>query len=342
VKKKIKVLLVFDTPVEYAIDHDYREEFKEEGWETESDIYNALIELGCEVRTLGICKDITTIINEIKTNRPEVIFNLTEVFDQRASLDKNFVGVLEMLGVPYTGSSAKALFLCNDKALHKKILRFHRIRVPRFQVFYRGHRVWLPKKLKLPFIVKPLSDEASRGISLASIVDNESALIERVRFIHEKMQMDAIIEEYIDGRELYASVIGSKRIRVLPFREMKFGTIAEDDEPRIATYKAKWDLAYRKKRGMKNVFPGKLAEGVEEKIIDICKRAYRALNLQSYARFDIRVASSGRVYIIEANANPNLAKDDELAQSADKAGITYARLVQDIISLAQKANCRGE
>jgi D-alanine-D-alanine ligase and related ATP-grasp enzymes len=136
------------------------------------------------------------------------------------------------------------------KALHKKILRFHRIRVPRFHDFYRGHKVWLPKRLKLPLIVKPLSDEASRGISLASIIDNAEALSERVRFIHEKMHMDAIVEEYIEGREIYVSVMGTKRVIVLPHREMKFGN-SPDDEPRIATYKAKWDEQYRKKWGIK-------------------------------------------------------------------------------------------
>ncbi len=334
--KRKKVLLVFDTPVNKPRGYSYADEFREVDWDTESNVYNALVENGYDVRLLGINKDVNILLQEIKENRPDVIFNLAEVFDSKASLDKNFVGFLEMLGIPYTGSSSKALFLCNDKALHKKILRFHRIRVPKFHDFYRQHKVWVPKKLRLPLVVKPLADEASRGISQASIVDSEQALKERVNFIHEKMNMDAIAEEYIPGRELYVSLIGNKRVEVLPFREMKFGNVAGEDEPRIATYKAKWDKQYRKKWGLKNTFPGKLANGVQEELEEICKRAYRALNMQSYARFDVRVTQSSRTFIIEANANPNLAKSDEIAQSAEKAGISFNKLIQKIVMLAFK------
>ncbi|MFH1092796.1 MAG: ATP-grasp domain-containing protein [Candidatus Omnitrophota bacterium] len=333
-KKRLKVLLVFDTPMPRPRDYTYVDEFQDIDWNTENHVYNALIENGHGVRMLGICKDVSILLEEIKENRPDVIFNLAEVFDSKASLDKNFVGFLEMLGIPYTGSSSKTLFLCNDKALHKKILRFHRIRVPKFHDFYRGHKVWLLKKLRLPLVVKPLADEASRGISQASVVDSEEALIERVKFIHEKMDMDAIAEEYIPGRELYVSLIGNKRIKVLPFREMKFGSNTSEEEPRIATYKAKWDKNYRKKWGLKNTFPGKLANGVQEELEEICKRAYRVLNMQSYARFDVRVTQSGRTFILEANANPNLAKNDEISQSAEKAGIPFNKLVQKILMLS--------
>ncbi len=335
-KKRLKVLLVFDTPLPRPRDYAYVDEFDDIDWNTESHVYQALIENGHNVRMLGICRDINILLEEVKENKPDVIFNLAEVYDSKASLDKNFVGLLEMLGIPYTGSSSKTLFLCNDKALHKKILKFHRIRVPRFHDFYRGHKIWLLKKLRIPLVVKPLADEASRGISQASIVDSEEALIERVKFIHKKMDMDAIAEEYIPGRELYVSLIGNKRIQVLPIREMKFGSIADDEEPRIATYKAKWDKNYRKKWGLKNVFPGKLANGVQRELEEICKRAYRALNMQCYARFDMRVTPNGRTFIIEANANPNLAKNDEIAQSAEKAGISFNKLVQKILMLAFK------
>jgi len=206
-----------------------------------------------------------------------------------------------MLDISYTGSSSKTLFLCNDKALHKKILRFHKIRVPKFQDFYRDYKVKLFKKLRFSLIVKPLADEASRGISQASVVDNEQAFLDRINFIHVNMKMDAIAEEYIPGRELYITIIGNKRIEVLPFREMKFGNERSADEPRIAIYKAKWDKKYREKWGLKNTFPGKLANGVQQNLEEICKRAYRVLNMQSYARFDVRVTQSGRTFIIEAN-----------------------------------------
>ncbi|MFH1458805.1 MAG: ATP-grasp domain-containing protein [Candidatus Omnitrophota bacterium] len=333
-KKKLNVLIVFDTPVPQPRGYKFIDEFQDIDWNTEANVYEALLANGHKVSVLGICRDINILLEEVKENPPDVIFNLAEVFDNKSSLDKNFVALLEMLEIPYTGASAKTLLICNDKALHKKILRFHRIRVPRFHAFHREHKIWLPKKLKLPLVVKPLCDEASRGISLASVVDNEASLIERVKFTHEKMKMDAIAEEYIEGREFYVSVLGQRRIKVLPLREMKFGTITQEDEPRIATYKAKWDNNYRKKWGIKNVFAGKLAEGLEKTVTETCKRAYHVLNIQAYARFDIRISPKGRVYILEANANPCLAKNDEIAQSAEKAGITYNKLIQKFIDLA--------
>jgi len=330
--KKLKVLLIFDTPFATPRGYDFKKEFEDLDWATESDIYNTLLEIGHNVSLLGLHKNIGLLLEEIKESRPDIVFNLAEVFNQKSHLDKNIVGFLEMLEIPYTGASTASLFICNDKALNKKILRFHRIKVPRFYTFYRGHRIWLPKRLKLPLIVKPLAEEASRGISQASVVDSEESLIERIRMIHETMKKDAIAEEYIDGREFYVSVLGHKRIKVLPLREVKFGEFGED-EPRVATYKAKWDLKYRQKWGIKNVFAGRLPNGLIEKIEDICKRAYRVLNMDCYARFDIRVGSDSKVYIIEANANPCLAYSDELAQSAEKAGISYDKLVQRIIAL---------
>jgi D-alanine-D-alanine ligase len=332
-KKRLNILLLFDTPSFKPRGYDFKEEFKEIDWSTESDVYQALKELGHKVTLLGLYNDINILLEEVKENRPDIIFNLTEVFDQKTYLDKNVVAVLELLDIPYTGATPMSLLICNDKALSKKILSFHRIKVPHFYTFYRNRRIKLIKRIKLPLVVKPLCEEASRGVSKASVVDSEEALIERVKFIHEKMNMDAIAEEYIEGRELYVSVLGNKKLRVLPFREMKFGELPQD-EFRIATYKAKWDFEYREKWGIKNVFAGKLAEGLDKKIIELCKRAYRALNMQCYARFDIRVTSSGSVYILEANANPCLARYDEFAQSAEKAGIPYTKLIQKIINLA--------
>jgi len=334
-KKKLEVLLVFDSPFFAPRGYDFKKEFEDLSWMTEDDIHKALKKCGYAVRLLGLYDDIGILLEEIKENRPDVIFNTTEVFKQKSHLDKNVAGVLEMLEIPYTGAIPGSLFICNNKALTKKILSFHKIRVPNFYVFYKRHKIWLPKRLKLPLIVKPLREEASRGISQASVVDNEESLAERVDFIHKKLDRDAIAEEYIEGRELYVSILGNKRIKILPFREMRFGDFGEG-ESRIVTYRAKWDFDYREKWGIKNVFVGRLSEGLDKKIANICKRAYRALNMQCYARFDIRVTSVGNVYIIEANANPCLAQYDEFAQSAEKAGIPYNKLIQKIITIALK------
>ncbi|MCR4338037.1 MAG: ATP-grasp domain-containing protein [Candidatus Omnitrophica bacterium] len=333
-KKRLKVLQIFNTPYAVLRGYDFKEEFSDkENMYTENDVYRALQANGYEVRLLGLFDRIEPLLEEVRDFQPDVIFNMVEVFKDNSRLEHHVGALLELLGVPYTGASSEELFLCNNKAICKKILRFHRLRVPRFQTFYRRHKVRRPQTIKLPAVIKPLCEEASRGISQASVVDSDQAFVERIKFIHENMNMDAIAEEYIDGRELYVSVLGSNRLTVLPAREMKFGEMSED-EPRIATYKAKWDDNYRDRWGIKSMFATKLPDGVDEHIVDVCKRAYRALELKSYVRFDIRLTPTGQVYIIEPNANPCLAQIDELSQSAEKVGISYPQLIRKIVMMA--------
>ncbi len=329
-----RVLLVFDLPYAVKPGYDYAAEFADpDGSYTENDVWQALLECGYEVHRLSLFDDVRPLLDAVREVKPDVIFNLCDTFHEVTHWDKNILATIELLGIPCTGASSNALFLCNDKALSKKILRFHRVRTPRFHTFYRGHKVWLPKTLKLPCIVKPLTEEASRGISQASIVDDEASFIARVKMIHERMNLDAIAEEYIDGRELYVSIIGDRALRILPTREMTFGQM-DEDEPRIATYKAKWDDKYRKRWGIRNHFAKTLEPELQKRIEDVCKRAYRALNLRSYARFDLRVTASGQIYVVEPNVNPCIAKDDELAQSALKAGIAYSSLIRKVVNQA--------
>ena len=333
-KKKLKVLMLFYSPCQKPRGYDYKEEFADpDNMYTEKDVLGALKALDHEVSLLGVFNDIAPLFEEIRENKPDVIFNMMEVFNDRSNLEKNMAAVLELLGIPFTGASSGVMFLCNNKALSKKIFTFHHIKVSRFTTYYRGKHVGLPPKFKLPAVIKPLCEEASRGISQASIVDNKEAFIERIKFIHDNMQMDAIAEEYIDGREFYAGVMGHKQVTLLPPREMLFTNFPEG-EPRIATYKAKWDDDYRKKWGIKSVDAAKISDGLLAKVEDVCKRAYRALDMDSYVRFDIRVTPQEEVYIIEPNANPCIAKIDEIAQSALKAGISYEDLIQKVLDLA--------
>jgi D-alanine-D-alanine ligase len=304
--KKLKVLVLFDSAGTPPPDQDFTEEFKHEDWAAEAEVVKTLESLGHDVRTLGIYE---------------------------AFFDKNIPSFLELMEIPYTGCGPSPLMICNNKALTKKILTYHRIKVPNFHIFRRGKRVWHPKRLKCPLMVKPLQEEASTGIAKASFVENEKDLSERVKFIHERFNMDALVEEYIEGRELYVSILGNGRLKTFPIREMKFMQVP-DDGPKLATYKAKWDKSYRKKWGIKNEFAGRLPEGASEKIFSVCKRAYRSLMLDSYARFDLRLTPEGEIFIIEANANPALNPDDEFAESAGKAGLNYDKLIQKILNLA--------
>jgi D-alanine-D-alanine ligase len=335
-RRKLKVLVLFNSEGPPPQNQDFSkwlEDEDNEDWDAERDVIRSLQYLGHQVKLLGIYDDISLLINTIKMDRPDVVFNLTENFGGKAFYDKNVASVLEILGVPFTGCGSTGLWICRNKGLTKKILTFHRIKVPRFAIFYRGRRVWHRKNLKFPLVVKPLREDASIGISQDSFAENEKELCGRVNYIHQSLKMDAIVEEYIEGRELYVSILGNQRLTVLPIREMKFGQIPEEG-PRVATYKAKWDYQYRERWGISNVFAGRLPEGVSERIEEICKKAYRVLMLQGYARFDLRLTENKEVFIIEANPNPWLASYDEVAQSASKVGISYHQLIQKILNLA--------
>jgi D-alanine-D-alanine ligase len=331
--KKLKVLVLFDSAGSPPDDQDYTEEFKQVDWVAEASVVKTLEKLGHEVRTLGIYDDISLLHKEIEENKPDVVFNLTEVFLGKAFLDKNIPSFLELMEIPYTGCGPVGMMVCNNKALTKTVLTYHRIKVPNFRIFRKGKRVWHPKRLKFPLLIKPLREEASTGISQASFVESSKDLEDRVHFIHDRFDMDALVEEYIEGREIYASILGDGKLRSFPLREMKFSQVP-DDGPKLATYKAKWDKKYRQKWGIKNEFPGRLPDGITEKILTICKRAYRALMLDGYARFDLRLTPEGEVFIIEANANPALAPDEDFAISASKAEIGYDKLIQKILNLA--------
>ncbi|MFH1837542.1 MAG: hypothetical protein ABH862_05480 [Candidatus Omnitrophota bacterium] len=331
--KKLKVLVLFDSAGTPPKDQDFSDALKTEDWSTESSICKALKELGHEVDMLGIYDDIDLVSQRAKENRPDVVFNLTEIFFGKAHLDKNIPSFLELLGIPYTGCGPAGLMICNNKAITKEILAYHRMKIPGFNIFHKGKKVWRPKRLNFPIMVKPVNEEASTGISQASFVENEKDLTERVKFIHEKFNMAALAEEYIDGRELYLSIFGQKRLKTFPVREMKF-TQVSDDEPKLATYKAKWDKKYRKKWGIKNEFAGRLPDGVLERVIKNCKKAYKALHIDGYGRFDLRLNSKGEIFILEANANPSLDREDEFAESVQKSGTKYNSLVQNILNQA--------
>jgi D-alanine-D-alanine ligase len=333
VRKRYKVLVLFDTAGTPPADQDFSKELKTDDWATEANIIEALGKLGHEVRTIGVWDEPGMIIDEIKANTPDVVFNLTEHFNEVSAYDRNVAGLLEMMGVPYTGSSPTGLTLCKNKGMAKELLAYHKIRVPNFAIFSPAATIKRPSRLQFPLFIKPAAEEASYGISLDSFVENDEAFEERIRFIHERMNQAALAEEYIDGREIYVSLLGNDRLRVFPFREVIFTEFPED-QPKFSTFKAKWDDAYRKRWGIQNVFAEPFANGTGQRIVKICKAVYRALRIQGYGRIDLRVTPEGEVVILEANPNPNLERDDEFAQSAMKAGFTYERLIQRILRLA--------
>ncbi len=331
-KKKTKILALFDAMTPTTLDQDLSAELKTDDWKTEANVLAALGELGCTVEHLAIFDNLDLLRQKLESFEPALIFNLADQFKNNRAFDQAIVSFLEMHGLPFTGCGSTGLTLCKQKGISKKILSYHRIHVPQFAVIPRGKRCARPKRLKFPVVVKPLKEEASYGISQASFVETDEQFKERVQFIHEKFDNDVIAEEYIEGRELYVSILGNHRLQVFPIRELVFKEVPPD-EPKMATYKAKWDEEYRKRWGLQNQFAAGLDPAVERDIMRTCKRIYRLLTIDGYARIDLRVTADNKIYFIEANPNPILAADEDFAQSANKAGVAYPQLIQQIVRL---------
>ena len=334
-KTKLRVLALFDAIAPTLLDQDLSGLLATEDWKTERHVVAALTALGHEVGQLAIFDDLDLLRQKLAAFAPDVIFNLADQFKNNRAFDQAIVSFLEMQGVAFTGCGSTGLTLCKHKGISKKILGYHRIHVPEFAMLRRGARIGRPRKLKFPILVKPLKEEASLGISQASFVENDEQFRERVAFIHERYDGDVIAEEYIAGRELYVSVLGNLQLRVFPIRELVFREVPPD-EPKIATYRAKWDEEYRQKWGLENQFAEGLDEALAAKIALVCKRIYRLLTIDGYARIDLRLTAQGDVYFIEANPNPILADDEDFAQSAARAGVPYPALIDRIMRLGMK------
>jgi len=301
-------------------------------WKTEFDVTSFLRAAGHEVHALGTGDDLRAIRTVIEEWKPHIAFNLLEHFHGIPIFDQNVVSYLELLRMPYTGCNPRGLMLARDKALSKKLLAFHRIPVPAFVVYPIGRAVRRPKRMGFPLIVKSLTDEGSIGISQASVVDDDDKLKERVRFIHQTNGTDAIVEQYIEGRELYVGLLGNQRVQVFPVWEMHFTKMPEEAR-RIATDRVKWSSAYQKKHGIKTAAAKNLPDAVAQAIQRMCKRVYRTLDLSGYARIDLRMDEQGRTWVIEANPNPQLAYGEDFAESAEHVGIAYEALLQRIVNL---------
>lgn len=333
--KPLRIIVLGDISSPPPADQDFTEELKTETWACERQVLRALQRLGHQVRFICLYDRIEPLVDAIHTERPDLIFNLTEQFHDQPFMERNIAGLIELLGIPYTGSGPTGLMLCKNKAITKKLLSYHRLRTPHFAIFHRKQPIASAKQLRFPLFVKGIREEASIGIAQASFVEDEAALRERVAFVHEHLAQDALVEEYIDGRELYVSILGNGRLRVLPLRELHFGKIPEDG-PRFATFKMKWDEAYRKRWEIASRPATDLPQELLAQISTICKRAYRVLHIRGYGRIDIRLTADGQVYILEANPNPHIASDEEFALSAQAAGLRYGALLARILQLARR------
>jgi D-alanine-D-alanine ligase len=301
-------------------------------WQTEYDVMSCLRQAGHEVQVLGLYDNLGDLRARITDWQPDVAFNLLQEFQGIVTYDQHIVAYLELMRQPYTGCNPRGMLLSRDKVLSKQILAYHRIPTPQFMVFHRGRRYRLSKKLSYPLFVKSATEDASLGISQASIVEDRAHLKERIDFIHEHTRTDALVEEYIEGRELYVAVDGNERLTTYPVWEMDFGTLP-DVMAGIATRKVKWDRKYQQKHGIRTGKAADLGAPAEEQLRRYSKRIYRALHLSGYARMDFRLRPDGRVYLLEANCNPNLSKEEDFAAAAANGGVTYEALLERLLRL---------
>jgi D-alanine-D-alanine ligase len=307
------------------------EEVASADWKMEWDVISTLKKRRHELRVIGVSDDLSPIRPAIDEFKPTIVFNLMEAFADIGVFDQNVVSYLELLRVPYTGCNPRGLTLSRDKGLAKKLMAYHRIPVPDFLVVPRGRKAKLPKRLRFPLIVKSLIYESSIGISQASVVATEDQLHKRVQFVHDTIGTPAIVEQFVDGREMYVGVLGNDRLRVFPVWEMKFSKMPEDTW-RIATERVKWSVKYQQKHGI-DTGEAELTYGMASRVQHLAKRVFRALELTGYARVDMRLAPDGRIFVIEANPNPQLAQGEDFAESAKRAKVTYAELLERIMAL---------
>ena len=316
--RRLNITVLVDTTTIPPNDPDFKETPKAPT--TEHHVIAALRTLQHNVSILG-AKDIGTIVSSLKEQKPDIVFNLTEQFAGDRQMDKNITALFELTDVPFTGSGPTGLMLCRDKRLCKQLLSLHKIRVPGFIYLPPDRAVVIPKKLRFPLVVKPAFEDSSEGISNASLVANETALRERAKFVHERWQQPAIAEEFIEGREFYVSILGNKKLTVFPIRECLFDTNAGAG-PQLATYRVKWNEEFRKKWNIEFGF-AKLDPPIVNNIERTCKRVYRVLQIRDYGRIDLRLTPENKLIILEANPNPDIAYGEDVAESAEKAGINY-------------------
>jgi D-alanine-D-alanine ligase len=299
---------------------------------TEYHIVSALRELGHYVRICGVDNKVTPIVHELADHKPDIVFNLAEQFRDERRMDSHLAGLLELMNIPFTGTGSLGLMLCRNKGLCKQLLSARKIRVPHFIVVPQNRKVHVPKAIRFPLVVKPLLEDGSDGITKSSLVKDEKELMDRSRLVHDKFHQSAIAEEYIEGQEIYVGVIGNKRLKVLPPRQI-FLPDPNGGGPVLATQRAKFDVEYQKKWNIKFGF-AQLDKEIAEKVIRICKRAYRVLQIHDFGRMDIRITPDNLIYILEVNSNPDIAYGEEVAESAEKAGIKYTDLIDRILRMA--------
>ena len=295
-------------------------------------VARTLRKLGHRVSVLGAHADVKRLITGLSRRKPDLVFNLMEMFGENVFGDIPVTGLLDLLGLDYTGSGPGELYLSQDKGLTKKLLAFEDILYPRFAVFSRDTAFETGGNLRMPLFVKPLRSDASLGIGGKSLVQDWTGLMERVTAIRREVDDAALAEEFIEGREFYVGVIGNSQPKALPPVEIDFTGFPEG-VPKVMDSKAKWDERSKEYKGTRSVL-AQLPDELRARLQKVAVDAYRALRVRDYGRVDIRLTDTGDIYVLEVNASCYLEKNSEFAMAAAAAGMDYPRLIERIVDLA--------
>lgn len=330
--KSLRILLMVHEALVPPDDLTGLSESEIDRFRTEYNVLAALHNLGHKVRVIGIGDQLTELRKSIRDFNPHIVFNLLDEFSGIESYDHYVVAYLELKRQLYTGCNPRGMMISRDKVLTKQVLASHRIATPAFRLFPFGKRFREPKRLGFPLFVKSATEDASLGISQASLVDDMESLKERVEFIHQHVQSDALVEEYIDGRELYIGVLGNQRLTTFPVWELDFGKLSRV-QARIATRAVKWNRNYQERHEIATHEARDLTDEQRERLSRLAKRIYRALHMSGYARMDLRMREDGKIFLLEANANPDLTYGEDFAESAAATGLDYESLIKRIVSI---------
>ncbi|NWF91083.1 MAG: ATP-grasp domain-containing protein [Ignavibacteriaceae bacterium] len=295
-------------------------------------IKRSLINEGYDCYTLNLFDDINNLINDVKKNQPDVIFNFVELYQEDAKLEMNIVGLYELLGIPYTGSPPLALANCQNKMMAKRLLNVNGIKTP--PSFLASE---LPERLKhdlnYPLIVKPAFEDASVGIENESIVKNKAELLSRMDHVFQKFTQPVLIEEFVEGRELNIAVFEDEGTRALPISEIDF-TEMPDHLHNIVSYQAKWDPHHESYHKTIPVCPANLPKAIEKKAKETAIKAFKVMECRDYARVDVRLSLDDEIYVLEVNPNPDLTAGAGFMRSAEADGISYSQVLKKLVEMA--------
>lgn len=295
-------------------------------------VQEALTFLGYRVKALEMREDLKPMIGKILASRADLIFNLCEEFRGQTRLEMHIAALLELLNIPFTGSPALVLGLSQDKGKTKSILSHYGIPTPAYEVMSSGKDTPF-EGLRFPLMVKPLWEDGSLGINNDALVQDGPALIQQTQKVHQLHHQPALVEEYIDGRELNVSILGNEQPQVLPISEIDFSTMPPGI-PRICGYEAKWVETSQEFTHTVPLCPASLSPEVEDRVKKASLEAYRVMGCRDYARVDIRLSTDGVPYILEVNANPDISPDAGMSRSAKAGGLSYYQLIGRIVDIA--------